>query len=65
VRGLREFDWRGYSCSVIAPKLNGLLTTMCALEPVEAEPDSLDTVDTLSAAIMLADAEDHGHRRAA
>jgi hypothetical protein len=67
VRGVREFDWRGYGCAVTAPKLNGMLGTLCSIEPIEedGEIDYLKTIDTLSAATMLADAEDRGYNKRA
>ncbi len=34
VRGLREFDWKGYHCTVVAPNLKGRVFTNCPLDPV-------------------------------
>lgn len=70
VRGLREFDWRGYSCSVTAPKFTGALTTanfdlppliLTEEEARAAEPGSLLSME--ATARVLADAEDEDCRR--
>lgn len=58
VRGLREFDWRGYHCFVTAPKLTGILATIAPLTPVLAEEGEPDTLSTNEAVTLMADAED-------
>ena len=60
VRGVREFDWKGYHCAVTAPKLNGAIFTQCELAPVLLEKEELneDFMETVEFAIKLADAED-------
>lgn len=58
VRGLREFDWRGYHCHVTAPKLNGAILTSCPVPPaVRGEPTD-GYLDSEELAAKLADAED-------
>lgn len=37
VRGLREFDWRGFHCAVVAPDLAGGVITHASLDPVDVE----------------------------
>jgi hypothetical protein len=39
IRGLREFDWKGYHCVVTAPKFNGHLFTQMPIDPVEVDKD--------------------------
>lgn len=62
VRGLREFDWKGYHCAVTAPKLNGALFTAFDLTPTlvegDYEPDDYMTMDRM--AERLAANEDAG-----
>ena len=60
VRGLREFDWKGYQCTVTAPNLNGAIVTDAPLDPVELDKnESMDGYLTnLEAASILANAED-------
>ncbi len=61
MRGLREFDWRGFRCAVTAPKLNGAIVTNLDIAPVliDAEADDSDAyLDIEQVAGRLADAED-------
>lgn len=64
VRGLREFDWKGYHCCVTAPKLNGSIFTAVNLDPVLVEADdcSVDVVDIEQMAAQMAKLEDAGVR---
>ena len=70
IRGLREFDWHGYSCAVTAPKFTGALATahfdippllLTKEEERAAEPGSLLTME--AAAQMMAEGEDRDIRR--
>lgn len=65
VRGLREFDWKGYHCAVTAPRLNGSLFTDHKLDPVEVPRTELSSsiLQIDQVATMLADQEDAGIRR--
>ena len=60
VRGLREFDWKGYHCAITAPKLYGNVVTTIDINPVETDekelPDGL--ISTFDMAKKLADSED-------
>ena len=60
VRGLREFDWKGYHCVVTAPGFNGRLLTNITLEPVDVDlhtpPEKY--METEALAITMANAED-------
>lgn len=60
VRGLREFDWKGYHCVVTAPELNGAIFTDFNLDPslVDTKESDQGYMDTLGLASMLSDAED-------
>jgi len=60
VRGLTNFDWRGYQCSVVAPKFRGAVTTVLSLNPIEIDEKDLSEnyMDIESVAQMLADSED-------
>lgn len=60
VRGLREFDWKGYHCAVTAPQLNGALTTNYPSDPVLVERSEFGNgyMETQDMAVVLADAED-------
>lgn len=60
VRGLREFDWKGYHCAVTAPNLNGAIYTGAALTPVEIDEDDPTEgyLSTLELADLLATMED-------
>lgn len=61
VRGLREFDWKGYHCVVTAPYLKGtILTAGIELDPVLLEDqDATQTyINTEEMAQMLAERED-------
>lgn len=60
VRGLREFDWKGYHCFVTAPKLRGDVFTQFGCAPVEVDSKELPPgmLDTQELSTMLADAED-------
>lgn len=60
VRGLREFDWKGYHCVVTAPKLKGNLFTQMPIAPIEVdgEIDGDDFVATDAMAEMMAELED-------
>lgn len=40
VRGLSNFTWRGYECTVVAPKLRGAIFTTSPLSPVEIDPQT-------------------------
>lgn len=62
VRGLREFEWKGYHCAVTAPKLNGSLFTAFDLSPtiVDGEYNVADFVELDTMAERLADREDAG-----
>lgn len=64
VRGLREFDWKGYRCVVTAPDLNGILATTAPLEPVEVDAKAAlvpDYLPRLEVAEFLAREEDAGY----
>lgn len=58
VRGLREFDWKGYHCAVTAPELKGSIFTVADLSPVymDEADDRLISSDELAS--VLANAED-------
>jgi hypothetical protein len=60
VRGLSDFDWRGYRCTVVAPKMRGVIATTAPINPFEvdaAEPmDGLLTTGEMAA--MMARYED-------
>lgn len=58
VRGLREFDWKGFHCMVTAPDLNGQVLTVADLTPVEADGDDPKLLETHDVAALLADSED-------
>jgi hypothetical protein len=60
IRGLREFEWKGFSCAVTAPKFNGRVLTNSPLTPVEMERGaSMDGHKTTEqVAELLADLED-------
>ena len=60
VRGLREFDWKGYHCVVTAPMLKGNLFTQMPIAPIEVdgEIDGDDFVATDAMAEMMAELED-------
>lgn len=60
VRGLREFDWRGFHCAVTAPKLNGRVLTNAPIAPVYGDDDFDETkfIETERMAEIFADAED-------
>lgn len=62
VRGLREFDWKGYHCAVTAPKLNGSLFTTFDLAPslVDGDYEPTDFVTMDQMAERLAANEDAG-----
>jgi hypothetical protein len=64
LRGLREFDWRGYHCLVTAPKLNGFVATTASLEPIRTDRPGPDELTTAELAAKLADLEDYGPTRA-
>lgn len=67
VRGLREFDWKGYHCAVTAPRLNGAIFTDNRIDPIEVARSELSSsiIQIDQVASMLADHEDAGFRRAA
>ncbi len=67
VRGLREFDWKGYHCTVTAPRLNGAILTNFLLDPLEVDraDKSPQNLQIDQVATMLADHEDAGFRRSA
>lgn len=67
VRGLRAFNWRGFACSVTAPKLNGAIFTNCPLEPVDEEDMNPNAayMTTLEVATSLAQNEDFPPKKAA
>lgn len=63
VRGLSQFEWRGYRCSVTAPHLRGLLTNEFDVMPVEvpnaeAAANRVAYLDNVQLAERLADLED-------
>ena len=62
VRGLREFDWKGYHCAVTAPNLNGAIMTNFPIDPIELKRgEKMDGyIETADMAVLLADAEDRG-----
>ncbi len=64
VRGLREFDWNGYHCTVTAPKLNGFLTAGFDITPVEVERTDIgqDVIEIDALAEKLAGYEDSYRR---
>lgn len=68
VRGLREFQWRGYRCAVTAPRLTGnVLTAAFDLPPVEVEADAVhpEMLEIDQVAARVADWEDVDRRHAA
>jgi hypothetical protein len=60
VRGLREFDWKGYRCVVTAPEFKGVIATTVNIDPVDPEADDTkgEFISTLELARILADIED-------
>ena len=62
IRGLAEFDWKGYGCRVTAPKFNGVLSTEFTLEGTVFEDDEevpkTGWVDMSKVGAMLADVEE-------
>ena len=62
IRGLAEFDWKGYGCRVTAPKFNGVLSTEFTLEATVFEDDEelpkKGWVDISKVGSMLADVEE-------
>lgn len=62
IRGLAEFDWKGYGCRVTAPKFNGVLSTEFTLEGTVFEDDEelpkKGWVDMSKVGAMLADVEE-------
>ena len=60
VRGLSDFTWRGYQCTVVAPKLRGFISTTAPLSPVEIDPQTPRDgyLTTAQVAIELAGIED-------
>jgi hypothetical protein len=60
IRGLREFEWKGYHCVVTAPGLNGRLLTNLTLEPVDVDPNKPpeEYMETDALAVTMANAED-------
>lgn len=62
IRGLAEFDWKGYGCRVTAPKFNGVLSTEFTLEGTVFEDDEelpkKGWVDMSKVGSMLADVEE-------
>jgi hypothetical protein len=59
VRGLREFEWKGYHCVVTAPGFNGQLLTNLTIDPVDIEPQTtIKYMETEEVAVALANAED-------
>jgi hypothetical protein len=66
VRGLREFEWRGYQCAVTAPSLTGaVLTAGFDLQPVEAPEETPGMLTLEQAAQWVAEAEDQDARKRA
>jgi hypothetical protein len=63
VRGLREFEWRGYRCIVTAPKLNGYVASAgFDLTPAFAEEGAPGMLEIDQVAQVLVDAEEHQKR---
>ena len=60
IRGLREFDWKGYHCVVTAPLFKGVMATTLDIEPILLETDdtSGEFISTQELAVRLADIED-------
>jgi hypothetical protein len=61
IRGLREFDWRGYSCAVTAPKFHRFNLhqfDVPAIDELQARRDR-DLVGVDVFAGELAELEDH------
>ncbi len=60
VRGLREFDWRGYSCAVTAPDLKGAIFTNFLLDPllIDRKDKTEDFIEIDAIAERLATLED-------
>lgn len=61
VRGLSNFEWRGYRCAVTAPLMRGRVFTTCSLSPVvvdDKETPSESHLPPERFASILADAED-------
>lgn len=64
VRGLREFSWLDYSCTVTAPKLTGrVMSASFDLVGEEALPDTPGMLDSLQVARLLAAEEDADRRK--
>lgn len=65
IRGLSDFDWKGYQCHVTAPRFNGSLSNVFTLAGTETENDAPTQgwVDVSKVGKMLADFED-GQRAA-
>lgn len=60
VRGLREFDWKGYHCVVTAPYLKGAIFTDFPLDPILIDKREIKDgyMQTIDLAVHLSDLED-------
>jgi len=58
IRGLRMFDWMGYHCKVISPRLEQKTSAAFTAAGHEVEEDKTDTVYLSKLGKMLADAEE-------
>jgi len=59
IRGVTDFEWSGYHCSVTAPKFNGSLTSLADISPVLISHDDDDGyISTQEMAEILANQED-------
>ena len=68
IRGLTEFDWKGFHCHVTAPKFNGNVLTVAPITPVEVLEDDMSDgkyMETCDVAVMLALAEESDTRETA
>lgn len=62
IRGLSEFDWKGYDCRVTAPKFNGVLSSGFVLDGIVFEDGEnmpkKGFIDESKLGALLAEAED-------
>ena len=58
IRGLREFDWMGYNCKVISPRLEQRTSSTFCAPADDVAYDKTDTVYLSKLGKMLADVEE-------
>jgi len=58
IRGLREFDWMGYNCKVISPRLEQRTSSTFVMPADDVAYDRTDTVYLSKLGKMLADVEE-------